>query len=94
MSPWTFITPHGAVLALIGQQHQITAREIADNLGITERYVRTIIKDLSDDGYIVRKKVGRLNHYTVNEEAPLRRDDAKHAPVGELLNVLRQFRDE
>jgi DNA-binding CsgD family transcriptional regulator len=40
MSEWTFITRHGAVLALIGQHSRITAREIASRLGITERYVR------------------------------------------------------
>jgi hypothetical protein len=32
MPKWTFITNHGAVLALIDQRRQITAREIAATL--------------------------------------------------------------
>jgi predicted HTH transcriptional regulator len=85
---WTFITNHGAVLALVGQSHQITAREIASRLGITERTVLRIIKDLESEGYIERKKAGRANHYTVNRDLPLRRLDQRDGSVAELLEAL------
>lgn len=39
MPAWTFITKHGAVLSLVASQPQITDREIAAELGITERSV-------------------------------------------------------
>lgn len=93
MSPrptWTFITNHGAVLAHIGQSRQITAREIAGRLGITERAVRRIIKDLTVEGYIRAEREGRVNRYEVYDDLPLRRDDQRGVVVGQLLEVLRQ----
>jgi predicted ArsR family transcriptional regulator len=45
MAEWTFITNHGAVLALIAQHGRITAKEIAETLQLTERPVRRIIAD-------------------------------------------------
>ncbi len=90
MSEWTFITRHGAVLALIGQQSQITAREIASRLGITERYVRKIIKDLETNGYIEKKREGRVNTYRVNGELSLRRKEQRDVAVGDLLMVIGQ----
>ncbi|MBM3187207.1 MAG: winged helix-turn-helix transcriptional regulator [Chloroflexi bacterium] len=91
MSPrprWTFVTNHGAVLTLIGEYGQITAREIAFQLGITERAVRQIIKDLEDEGYIEKRKVGRANAYHVHLHLPLRREDRRHVAVGDLVRVL------
>ncbi len=85
---WTFITNHGAVLALIGQSEKITAREIAMRLNITERTVLRIIKDLEMEGYIQKKRDGRVNLYTVNLDQPLRRLDQRDNSVAELLQVL------
>jgi DNA-binding transcriptional ArsR family regulator len=88
MSAWTFITNHGAVLALIGQKGQITAREIAMELGITERSVMRIIKDLENEGYIDRERDGRVNIYRVNTNVPLRRRDKRDVMIGDLLKLL------
>ncbi len=41
--PWTFITNHAAVLSLLANHPRITAREISQEAGITERRVWTII---------------------------------------------------
>ena len=88
MGSWTFITNHGAVLALIGRHGRITARDISTELGITERSVMRIIKDLEAEGYIQREREGRANRYTVNSQAPLRRQETRDIIVGELLGVL------
>lgn len=88
MSSWTFITNHGAVLALIGQHGQITTREIAAELDITERSVLRIIKDLEKDGYIHKAREGRVNRYLINTEVPLRRREKRDVMIGELLKVL------
>jgi DNA-binding Lrp family transcriptional regulator len=88
MSEWTFITNHGAVLALISQNSQITAREIADTLGMTERPVRRIIAELEAAGYLCKQRVGRVNRYRVHLDLPLRRPEARATMVGELLRVL------
>ena len=55
MAEWHFITNHGAVLVLIAQWRQITAREIAEELGLTERPVRRIIAELEAAGYLQKK---------------------------------------
>jgi DNA-binding transcriptional ArsR family regulator len=86
--PWTFITNHGAVLALVGQRPRATAREIALDLAITERTVLRIIKDLEEEEYLTRERVGRENRYRVNLKKPLRRTDQRSIAVGEVLRAL------
>ena len=91
MSPrptWTFITNHGAVLALLAEHGQITARQIAQELNITTRTVRRIIAELEADNYIEIQKEGRQNRYSIDRNQPLRRDDQRAVIVGRLLSVL------
>ncbi len=91
MSPrptWTFITNHGAVLALLNKHGKITAREIAQVLGITVRSVRRIIGELEAEGYIQITKEGRRNIYSISHDRPLRREDQREVDVGTLLEVL------
>lgn len=88
LTTWTFITNHGAVLALVARHGQITSREIAATLHITERSVLRIIKDLEDEGYLQRFRDGRQNYYKVDPTVPLRREDARHVAVGDLLTLL------
>jgi DNA-binding MarR family transcriptional regulator len=88
MPDWTFITKHGAVLSLIDRRSKITAREIAAELGITERSVHRIIKDLEKADYIKKRKKGRTNSYKVNGKKSLRRKHLRQTPVGDLLKLL------
>lgn len=88
MPRWTFITNHAAVLTIIDKQPSITAREIAEAVGITERAVRKIIADLEADGYIRKKKEGRRVRYTVHPEMTLRHRTQRDKVVGSLLAVL------
>lgn len=88
MPPWTFITNHGAVLSFIAHYEQVTARDIAAELGITERSVLRIIADLEVEGYLQRGREGRVNRYTVNQQLPLRRPETRDIMVGELLDAL------
>lgn len=88
MPTWTFITNHGAVLISISRHGMITTREIASELGITERSVIRIIKDLETDGYISKQRVGRSNQYQVNHDATLRKETLRDIAVGDLLRAL------
>lgn len=88
MARWSFVTNHGAVLSLISQHGQITAREIASRLDITERSVHRIISDLETEGYLQRQRAGRLNIYVVDGAQPLRRPEVENAEVNELLRLL------
>ena len=76
------------MLALVAHHGQITSREIASTLNITERSVLRIIKDLEDGGYLERFREGRQNYYKVDPKAPLRREDARHVAIGDLLGLL------
>lgn len=85
MSEWKFVTNHGLVLAIIARGRGKTAREIGDEVGVTERTAHKIILDLERDGYITKTKVGNRNRYRVNSELPMKTVDTA---VGELLKVL------
>ena len=88
MAGWTFITNHGAVLALLRSNLQMTTRQVAATLGVTERTVLRIVKDLETEGYIQRERAGRANRYVVNTQAPLRRPEQRDVAVGDLLAAL------
>ncbi len=85
MSKWTFITNHGLVLASIANNSERTAREIGDDVGVTERTAHKIITDLEKEGYITKTKVGVKNTYTIHPNLQIKTGDAA---VGELLVML------
>jgi DNA-binding transcriptional ArsR family regulator len=85
---WTFITNHGAVLVLIALHGKITAREIAIQLDITERSVRSIIKDLVTEGYVEKRREGRVNVYDIVQDKPIRTNLPRDIAVGDLLKAL------
>jgi len=87
MSEWAFITNHGLVLATIAKHPNLTAREIGDAVGVTERTAHSIIIDLEEAGYISKTKIGRQNKYKIHPAMPLK-DEISDAEVGELLVML------
>ncbi len=89
MPSWNFITNHGAVLIILSERPNITAREIAFQLGITERAVLRIVGDLDVGGYISRTRNGRTNSYIVNQDLPVPGSVLKDLAVGDLLDVIR-----
>ena len=85
---WTFLTYHGRVLVYIAKHPQATCREIAREVGITERAVQKIIYDLVTEGYAVRQKNGRSNVYTIHPELPMRHHLEQEHSVGVILDAL------
>ena len=88
MPEWRFITNHGAVLLLIVQRRQITAREIAETLGLTERPVRRIIAELEATGYLRKQRVGRMNEYEINLDLLLPQPVVREVVVRDLFRVF------
>lgn len=86
-SGWTFLTNHAHVLILIHQNPDRVLREIANEVGITERAVQRIVHDLVEAKYLVRTKVGRCNHYRVNARRKLRHHIEAHCSVGDLFEL-------
>ena len=90
MGEWTFITNHGLVLFSIAKGWSKTgkgktAREIGDEVGVTERTAHKIILDLEEEGYITKTKIGNRNKYRIRPEVPIKASDIA---VGELLELL------
>ena len=88
MPEWTFLTNHALVLSHIARHPRITARDLANSIGITERATRKIIADLLDVGYITKKREGRRNRYRVNPDVTLRHPSHGETAVGDLLEAL------
>ena len=86
--PWTFITNHAAVLSLLTKYPRITAKEISQEAGITERSVWIIIGDLDQAGYITKIREGRGVRYVVNLDRPMRHKTQQDVAVSRLLSIL------
>ena len=87
-TPWTFITNHGLVLSYVFHNPRSTWREIANQIGITERTTHKIITDLESVGYIERRKIGRRNVYRLDPDLPLRHHTKQDIMVADLLDTL------
>ena len=85
MGEWTFVTNHAMVLASIAKNPDVTAREISNDIGITERTTHKIITDLDKDGYITKSRIGVKNTYRIHPEVPIK---TANSAVGELLKLL------
>jgi len=90
---WTFVTNHLVVLLCIAEDAGVRMSDIADRAGVTERAVQRIVADLVHAGYLTRTRVGRRNHYEVNDELPLRHLETQHRRVRELLVLLAKDRE-
>jgi DNA-binding MarR family transcriptional regulator len=88
VSNWSFLTNHGRILLCIAQNPEIRLREIAADLGITERHAFAIVTDLTDAGYVVKQKEGRRNRYQVQNHLALPELPDREQAIGEVLDVL------
>ena len=87
---WHFLTNHSHILLCISEDPDITVRELAQQVGITERAVMRIIGELDDADVIDRTREGRRNHYTINSDRQLRHPVESHCTVGDLIGMFRQ----
>ncbi len=85
---WTFLTNHAHVLLCLAQDPDLTLREVAERVGITERAAHRIVAELVEEGVLDRTRVGRKNHYEINPRVPLRHPLEQHAQVGQLLKLI------
>ena len=87
--PWTFLSNHAHVLVCLERVSDPRVRDLAEQVGITERAVIRILRELATAGYIATERVGRRNRYTIFYERFLRHPVEKHRTVGDLLKLLR-----
>lgn len=85
---WTFLTNHAHVLICIADEPDIRGRDIASRVGVTERAAQAIIADLVAAGYVRRRRDGRRNHYSINQDGPMRHPLDQGHTVRDLYTAL------
>lgn len=85
---WTFLSNHAHVLLCLGRNPDARLRDVATEVGITERAVQGIVGDLEAAGVIVRERHGRRNRYRLNPDAPLRHRLEAHRTIRALLALV------
>jgi DNA-binding Lrp family transcriptional regulator len=85
---WTFLTNHARVLILIAEAPGIRLRDVADQVGITERSAQRLVAELEAAGYLTHETVGRRNQYELRPNAHLRHPLENDVEVGRLLDLF------
>ncbi|AZI44536.1 ArsR family transcriptional regulator (plasmid) [Deinococcus psychrotolerans] len=85
---WTFFSNHSHVLLYLAREPDMPLRSAAQAVGITERAVQRIVRDLEEAGILIRVRVGRRNRYEIRGDQSLRHPIEAHETVGNLLAFL------
>lgn len=88
MSNWTLFSNHGHVLVCLARNPKARLRDVAGDVGITERAVQKIVSDLHSGGMVNVSKHGRRNHYRIRYRQNLRHDLEANCTLGELLKCV------
>ena len=88
MPEWTFLTNHAHTLLCISRDPGIRLRDVADQVGVTERAAQRIVSDLVEAGYLDRRREGRRNIYQIRADRPLRHPVEDGYRIDEILTVL------
>jgi len=88
MGDWTFFSNYGHVLVCLARNRRARLRDVAQEVGITERAVQKIVRDLQEGGYLTVTKQGRCNRYQINRRKSLRHGLVSQCTVGKLLAVV------
>jgi predicted transcriptional regulator len=87
-SGWTFLSNHGHVLVALARDPDARMRDVADQVGITERSVQQIVHDLVEEGCLRKQKVGRRNRYAVVRSTHLRHEIESQVTLGDFVALL------
>lgn len=85
---WTFLTNHGHVLVCLAATPDARLRDVAERVGITERAVQQIVRELEQSGYVVKQRVGRRNNYTVVRSGRFRHPLESGTAVGDFIDLV------
>lgn len=88
MGDWTFFSNYGHVLVCLARNHDARLRDVAVEVGITERAVQKIVRDLQDADIVTVTKQGRCNRYRINKRKGLRHQLEAKCTVGQLLSLV------
>jgi DNA-binding transcriptional regulator LsrR (DeoR family) len=85
---WTFFSNNAHVLVCLTHTPQPTTREIASQVGITERAVQRILKKMVEASVLNVEKDGRRNRYKLDLDQQLRHPLESHKTIGEFIRLI------
>jgi DNA-binding transcriptional ArsR family regulator len=85
---WTFLSNHTHVLVCLAADPEQTLRDVALQVGITERAVQRIVAELESAGALSRERDGRRNRYRLDRTLPLRHPLEQHCRIGDVLALV------
>ena len=94
MSNWTLFSNHGHVLVCLARDSESRLRDVAVDVGITERAVQKIVRDLQDSGMVSVTKHGRRNRYQINNRQSLRHDLEANCTLGGLIDFINKSKPD
>jgi hypothetical protein len=91
--PWTLVSSHGLVLFYVATNPGTTIKNMAAGLGISERRVSDVLRDLEDAGLLHVEKHGRQNRYVLDHQASFRHPVLKGVPFQAFVELWRKDSD-
>ena len=88
LGSWTFLTNHAHVLLCLARDSTLRMRDLALEVGITERAVQGIVSDLEEAGYVERVRTGRRNSYRIDKSLHLRHPIEQHKTIADLIRAI------
>jgi hypothetical protein len=82
------LTSHGLVLFYIAAYPEASIPQMTTTLGLSERRVGVILRDLREQGMVQVTRVGRRNRYKVNGRASLRHPCLSHVQLADILDKV------
>jgi DNA-binding MarR family transcriptional regulator len=90
---WRFLTNHTQVLLAIARDPDVRLRDVATQVGITERAAQRILSDLVEAGFVERERHGRRNRYLINRHRHMRHPAQEDQEIEGLLELLQPPED-
>jgi predicted transcriptional regulator len=85
---WTFLSNHAHVLIYIAKFQESRIRDVAEAVGITERFAQKILKDLVEAGYLTASRQGRRKAYEIVQGLKFRHPLEEGAEISKLLTIF------
>jgi DNA-binding IscR family transcriptional regulator len=85
---WTFLSNHAHVLIYVSKFKEARIRDVAEAVGITERFAQKILKDLVEAGYLTAIRQGRRKTYELVEGLKFRHPLEQGAEISKLINIF------
>jgi DNA-binding Lrp family transcriptional regulator len=87
-SSWTILTSHGTVLCYLAANPVTTIRRISDALDLSERQVARVMKDLYEEGVVIRTGTRPHYSYSLNPRSTFREPGLRHIPIKPMTDAV------